>query len=392
MIFLPTLLLLRKHWYHFTFAFTRSQLFFGIENHRKLMELLSWRGNWRTATFLIQSGPSLSLWLSGNISRASKCDWSVRHVRACVRHVNTSVLRSGSNSIPLCAFPPLNGVIKERGKKNLRTSGRMCATAQSGRGNSSSRRSSKLSACPSDPAEARGGSQRRRKNGHNTIERGNSVVSQYFEAINMGNVCGGWALLVNSNGATAVWIEVQTCPPVAEGGIALAACESHSRERWSASLSGCNWTCWPEVVGPGASRRTGRRRAGWPGTERTGEERGEGETWERELESHPCLNCAIGNLVTNGSEGMFIGPCAFKRFLWFWFIVVRTQGDGGAKCQKAEQSTSVKPPRPRCVPSTAESMGCIETRRWAHEQQWGSSKHTALIRKRYRIQSLNLVG
>lgn len=121
-------------------------------------------GNWRTATFLIQSGPSLSLWLSGNISRASKCDWSVRRVRACVRDVNTSVLPSGSNSIPLCAFPPLSRVIKERrGKKNLRTSGRMCATAQSGRGNSSSRRSSKLSACPSDPAEARGGSQRRRK-------------------------------------------------------------------------------------------------------------------------------------------------------------------------------------------------------------------------------------
>lgn len=202
----------------------------------------------------------------------------------------------------------------------------MCATAQSGRGNSSSRRSSKLSACPSDPAEARGGSQRRRKNGHNTIERGNGVISQYFAEINMGNVCGGWALLVNSNGATAVWIEVQTCPPVAEGGIALAACESHSRERWSASLSGCNWTCWPEVVGPGASRRTGRRRAGWPGTERTGEERGEGETWERELESHPCLNCAIGNFVTNGSEGDVHWALCFQTFL---VVLVYCGADAG---------------------------------------------------------------
>lgn len=53
--------------------------------------------------------------------------------------------------------------------------------------------------------------------------------------------------------------------------VGMTLCGKHSQGWRLASLSRCIHSCWLKAAGPGAPTPIGKRRAGWPRTERTGE-------------------------------------------------------------------------------------------------------------------------
>lgn len=329
---------LRKHWYLFYLCVYRDATF--------LLELKTIGSSWNCylggkLAHNYFSYPDRSLPQPFvNISRVSSVTVTVRHVCACVmwirRCCHPALIQSH------CALSRLlSRVIKERGGKKISVPQAECVRLlKVEEGIHLSVGVQSYQPVHQILQRHEGGSRGGEKMGATQQKEGTvsfHSISQQLTWARMWRVGAARQFKGRDGGLN----RGANMPSNGRGGDCTGGCESHSRERWSASLSGCSSTCWPEVVCPGASRRTGRRRAGWPWTERTGEERErerrkaktwESRGWEKELESHPRLNCVTGNLVTNGSQQMFVGPCA----------------DRGAKCQKTERSTLVKPSRPRC--------------------------------------------